>query len=57
MELNNFPFLEFDNDKNSIINPETIFSSINAPEVCIYPFYKEVVNKLVNMKILKTDCI
>ncbi len=53
MEPKDFPILEFDAEKKSIINPEAFFKGENTPEICIFPFYKSVIKNLVDKKILR----
>ncbi|TFH30789.1 MAG: uridine phosphorylase [Promethearchaeota archaeon] len=53
MEPKEFPILEFDTEKQSIINPERFFKGGNAPEICIFPFYKSVINDLVKQNVLQ----
>ncbi|MHA1646680.1 MAG: nucleoside phosphorylase [Promethearchaeota archaeon] len=52
MEPKEFPILEFDDDKQSVIHPDNFFKGKKAPKICIFPFYKSVINDLVDQKIL-----
>ncbi|WP_371806032.1 nucleoside phosphorylase [Candidatus Lokiarchaeum ossiferum] len=52
MEPKEFPILEFDPEKKAIINPDHFFKGVETPEVCIFPFYKKVINSLVDQNIL-----
>ncbi|MHA1617857.1 MAG: nucleoside phosphorylase, partial [Promethearchaeota archaeon] len=58
MELKDFspkeyPILEYDPERESIVNPERFFKGGNVPEVCIFPFYKRVINDLADQNILQ----
>ncbi len=52
MDPKEFPILEYDDEKQAIINPERFFTDGKAPKICIFPFYKRVINDLVDRKIL-----
>lgn len=40
-----YPILEFDPDKNSIIEPRKILDSINISEYCVITFFNDVITK------------
>lgn len=44
------PILEFDPDKNAIINPKKEIKSIDIPERCVVCFFQDVINKLNQQK-------
>jgi uridine phosphorylase len=49
MIQNEFPILEFDEDKNAFIRPVNIIKPINnMPEICVLSFFSEVINKIIS---------
>lgn len=42
---NNYPILEFDEDKNALIEPSKIIEKRDVPEECIIAFFGDVINK------------
>jgi len=44
------PILEFDPDKNAIINPKKEIKAIDIPERCVICFFQDVINKLNQQK-------
>ena len=53
MQPREFPILEFDPEPRSIIEPSELIVNCGAPEVCIIPFYYQVIQKLSKAGILK----
>ncbi|HEX9972262.1 MAG TPA: phosphorylase, partial [bacterium] len=47
---NEFPILEFDPDKNALIDPQKQIKSIAIPERCVICFFQDVINKLNQQK-------
>lgn len=45
-----FPILEFDPDKNALINPKKESKAIDIPEHCVICFFQDVINKLNQQK-------
>jgi uridine phosphorylase len=45
-----FPILEFDENKEAVIQPDKIFKPIDIPEYCVLPIFQEVIDKLVESK-------
>ncbi|MCI0495399.1 nucleoside phosphorylase [candidate division KSB1 bacterium] len=45
-----FPILEFDPDKNALINPHKEIKAIDIPEHCVICFFQDVINKLNQQK-------
>lgn len=45
-----FPILEFDPDKNALINPQKQIKAIDIPEHCVICFFQDVINKLNQQK-------
>ena len=45
-----FPILEFDPEKNALINPEKQIKAIDIPEQCVICFFQDVINKLNQQK-------
>lgn len=45
-----FPILEFDPDKNALIDPKKEIKSIDIPECCVICFFQDVINKLNQQK-------
>ncbi len=41
-----FPILEFDPDRESVIDPQRVIKPIEIPERCVICFFQEVINKL-----------
>lgn len=53
MNRKDYPIVEFDPDPDAIINPSHSRTIKGAPEVCIFPFYKQVIDDLADRGILK----
>ena len=45
-----FPILEFDPDKNALINPQKEIKAIDIPVRCVICFFQDVINKLNQQK-------
>jgi uridine phosphorylase len=43
-----FPILEFDAERNALIEPSRVVRPIDIPERCVLPIYKSVIDKLLN---------
>lgn len=60
--LQNFPILEFDPDREAVIEPGKVIKPIDIPERCVICFFKEVVdsiaskNELQVITELKSEC-
>jgi len=53
MQHREFPILEFDPEPRAIIEPSELVKNCGAPEVCIIPFYYQVIQKLSKTGVLK----
>lgn len=53
MDQKPYPILEFDEERKAIINPSHFFQKQKIPDICIFPFYKSVINDLEQRNILK----
>jgi len=45
-----FPFLEFDPEKNALINSNKVIKAIDIPDRCVICFFQDVINKLNQQK-------
>jgi uridine phosphorylase len=46
MDSKDYPILEFDPDKRSIINPSDVITSIDVSEYCVICFFRDIVEKV-----------
>ncbi len=53
MQHREFPILEFDPEPRAIIEPSELIVNCGAPEVCIIPFYYQLIQKLSETGVLK----
>lgn len=50
MKKENFPILEFDKTRESIIEPEKLIAAMDVPEHCVICFFAEVIDWLIDEK-------
>jgi uridine phosphorylase len=49
MLQNEFPILEFDEDKNAFIRPSNLIEPVNnIPEICVLGFFSEAIDKIIS---------
>jgi len=50
MYKKDYPILEFDENKEAMIQPDKVFEPIDIPKHCVLPIFQEVIDKLVENK-------
>ncbi len=53
MNSREFPIFEQEENEQAIIEPSKIIKKINAPKICLIPFYHDVIEKLRKKGVLK----
>jgi len=50
MEPSSYPILEFDSEREAMIEPARIYGKLDVPEHCVICFFKEVIDKIADEK-------
>ncbi len=50
MKPSSYPILEFDSEREAMIEPARVYKQLDVPEHCVICFFKEVIDKIVDEK-------
>ncbi|MFX1338511.1 MAG: nucleoside phosphorylase [Promethearchaeota archaeon] len=53
MDSRDFPIIEYDDERNALVNPSQIVHELDVPEHCLFPFYFKTLERLKKKGILK----